>query len=54
MRLVSITYGCGFGRHKDEIEVGDEETDEEIERIVEDYICEKFDWSFTIEEEPSK
>lgn len=45
MRIV-ISYGVGYGRHTDEIEVEDNSTDEEIEKDVEEAVMQHFNWSW--------
>ncbi len=51
MRVVKIVFGIGYGRHTDEMEFGDDVSDEEIESAVQDYVMEKLDWGFEIEGE---
>lgn len=43
---IEITYGVGYGRHNDTIEVEDDATDDEIEQQVSDVVMEKLDWGW--------
>jgi len=52
MRIVKIKFGIGFGRHTEEIEFEDGTPDAEIEQAVQEYITEKLDYGFEIEDEP--
>lgn len=47
-RTVSITYGIGYGRHSDSLEVEDDATEEEIEAMVQDIVMEKLDWGYEV------
>lgn len=44
--LINISYGCGYGRHKDTIEVKDDATDDDIDKHVAEVMAEKFDWGW--------
>lgn len=44
--LVEIRYSIGYGGHKDEIEVEDDATEEDIEKQVQDAVVERLDWSW--------
>jgi hypothetical protein len=43
---IDITYGVGYGRHKDTIEAEDDADDEWIEKMVEEVVLERLDWSW--------
>lgn len=51
MRIVKITFGVGYGRHKDQMEFDDGTPDEEIEESVQAYVMDRLDWGFEIEDE---
>lgn len=54
MKLVRITYGVGYGRHSEVVEI-DAVSDEDLEEIVKHMVMERLDWSYTIEyEEPEE
>jgi hypothetical protein len=49
-KRVKITFGIGYGRHHDEMEFEDHETEEEIEEAVRLMVLDRLDWGFEIEE----
>jgi len=48
--MIIVKYGVGYGSHTMDLEAEDDMTEDEIEEMVRDFVMERLDWSWKLEE----